>query len=49
MNNDNEPIFVFENFLHVLSIGWDDTSVLDILENDYNDVLHAINYHYQTA
>lgn len=49
MNNDNEPIFVFENFLHVLSIGWDDTSVLDISENNYNDVLHAINYHYQTA
>jgi hypothetical protein len=30
----------------VLSVGWDDENVLEIAENDYNDIIHAINYHY---
>lgn len=41
-----EHIFEFCNFLQVLSIGWNDDTVLEIAENDYNDVIHAINYHY---
>lgn len=44
-----EQIYEFDNFLTVLSIGWDDESVLEIIENDFNDILHSINYHYQTA
>jgi len=44
-----EPIYEFADFLVVLSTGWDDESVTEIADNDYNDVLHAINYHYQTA
>ena len=46
-DNTEETIYEFSNFLFVLSVGWDDGSVLEIADNDYNDVLHAINYHYQ--
>lgn len=46
-DNAEETIYEFSNFLFVLSVGWDDGSVLEIADNDYNDVLHAINYHYQ--
>lgn len=41
-----EHVFEFGKFLQVLSIGWDDESVLEIAEDDYNDIIHAINYHY---
>lgn len=41
-----EHIFEFCKFLQVLSVGWDDENVLEIAENDYNDIIHAINYHY---
>lgn len=44
-----EPVYEFANFLTVLSVGWEDESVLGIEENDFPDVFHAINYHYQTA
>jgi len=44
-----EPIYEFNNFLMVLSIGCDDENVLDIANNDYTDVLHFINCHYQIA
>jgi hypothetical protein len=44
-----ERIYEFGNLLTVLATGWEDESVLGITENDYTDVLHAINYHYQTA
>ena len=44
-----EQIYEFANLLTVLSTGWDDENVLDIAENDYTDVIHSINYHYQTA
>jgi hypothetical protein len=44
-----ERIYEFGNLLTVLATGWEDESVLGIAENDYTDVLHAINYHYQTA
>ena len=43
---EDEKIYEFANFLFVLSTGWDDESVLEIEENDYADVLHAINAHY---
>ena len=50
LENENEDnIYEFANLLTVLSIGWDDKNVLGIAENDYADVLHSINYHYQTA
>ena len=45
-SNDEEHIYEFDNLLHVLSEGWDDSSVLDIAEDDYCDVLYAINCHY---
>ena len=44
-----EQIYEFANLLTVISTGWDDENVLDIAENDYTDVIHSINYHYQTA
>lgn len=48
-SSTEEPIYDFCNFLTVLSVGWDDNSVLDIAENDYTDVLHSISCHYQIA
>lgn len=45
-NEVEEHIYEFQKFLHILSVGWDDESVLEIAENNYNDVIHAINYHY---
>lgn len=41
-----ETIYDFNNFLYVLSVGWEDPSVLEIEKNDFKDVLHAINIHY---
>lgn len=49
LTNESEPIYEFGNFLTVLSIGFDDIHLLEIAENDYNDVLHSINYHYSIA
>lgn len=46
--NEETPIYEFSNFLTVLSIGWDDPSVLEIKENDYVDIMHTIVYHYST-
>ena len=48
-NDLEETIFTFANLLFVLSIGWDDKAVLEIEENNYNDVLHSITYHYQSV
>ncbi len=48
-NTDEETIFDFAQFLKVLAIGWDDTSVLEIEENDYEGILHAITCHYAVA
>lgn len=47
--DEEEKIYIFSNFLYVLSVGWDDENVQEIAENDYSDVLHAINYHYATV
>ncbi len=46
-SDDEETIFEFENFIEVLATGWKDPSVKEIQENDYKDVLHAINCHYK--
>lgn len=46
-NELEEHIFTFENLLYVLSVGWEDSSVLDIENNNFCEVLHAITYHYQ--
>lgn len=48
-NDTEEQIYDFANFLTVLSVGLDDQSILDIDENDYTDILHTINCHYQIA
>lgn len=48
-NPAEDDIYEFCNLLIVLSIGWDDETVLEINQNDYTDVLHAINYHYEVA
>ena len=42
-----DHIFTFENLLYVLSVGWEDSSVLEIENNNFCEVLHAITYHYQ--
>lgn len=49
LTNEEETIYEFANLLTVLSVGWDDADVLEIEENDYNDVLHSINYHYDVV
>lgn len=41
-----EPIYEFANLLHILCVGWNDDTVLQIQENNYVDVIHAINSHY---
>lgn len=41
-----EPIYEFANLLHILYVGWNDDTVLQIQENNYVDVIHAINSHY---
>ena len=52
-SNLNSPtedhLYEFGNLLTVLSVGFDDEGVLEINENDYADVIHAINYHYEAA
>lgn len=48
-SDSEEQIYDFANFLTVLSVGLDDQSILDIDENDYTDILHTINCHYQIA
>lgn len=45
-NPTQEKIFDFDNLLTVLSIGWNDISVLGIQNSDYNSILHTITYHY---
>ena len=45
-NENEETIFSFVNLLKVLSIGWDDMSVLEIEDNNYNEILYTITYHY---
>lgn len=43
----SEPkIYDFGNFIYVLNIGWDDDTVYEIAENDFSDVVQAINVHY---
>jgi len=47
LNDSNEDkIYSFEDLLFVLSEGWEDSSVLDIPDGDYNGVINAINAHY---
>lgn len=46
-NPAEDDIYEFSNLLVVLSTGWDDETVLEINQDDYTDVLHAINYHYE--
>lgn len=48
-SSSEEIIYEFANLLTVLSVGWDDKTVLEIADNDYTDVLHSISYHYQIA
>lgn len=48
-NPAEDDIYEFSNLLVVLSTGWDDETVLEINQDDYTDVLHAINYHYEVA
>ena len=46
LTEEQDQIYTFSNLLLVLSIGWDDESVLDIDQDDYTEVIHSINYHY---
>lgn len=45
-NELEEDIYSFSDYLYVLRVGWDDESVLEIAQNDFVDVIHAINAHY---
>lgn len=49
LSPEEETIYSFENFKIVLHIGWDDETVLEIADNDFTDIVHAICYHYATA
>ena len=44
--SEYDKIYDFNNFLIVLSTGWNDDDVLEIPQYSYNDVIHSINYHY---
>lgn len=46
-NEEEDSIYSFNNYMYVLHIGWDDDSVLEIAQNDFVDVLHTINMHYE--
>ena len=48
LTEEDVPIYEFANFLTVLSVGWDNDSVLEIAENDYTDIIHSINHHYES-
>lgn len=48
-SDSEDNIYDFANLLLVLSVGFDNRAVLEIDENDFNDVLHTINYYYQSA
>jgi len=45
-SNLEEEIYEFDDYLTVLAVGWEDNQVLEIGENDFSDVLHCINCHY---
>ena len=42
-----DHIYEFDNLLEVLRIGFNDDSALEIKENDFVDILHFINCHYE--
>lgn len=44
---EEEHIYDFDDLLYVLRIGFDDEDILQIERNNYIDVLHAINSHYE--
>lgn len=46
LTSNEESIYDFSTLLYVLRVGWDDESVLEIADGDYDDVLHCINMHY---
>lgn len=46
IEEEQEPIYEFENLLWVLAVGWNDAGVCDIERNDYVRVVQSINYHY---
>lgn len=45
-NPIQEHIYEFQNLLYILHIGWNNNEVLDIEDNNFIDVVHFINYHY---
>ena len=46
IEEEQEPIYEFENLLWVLAVGWNDADVCDIERNDYIGVIQSINCHY---
>ncbi len=46
ITEERDVIYSFGNLLYVLNNGWDDETVLEIPDGDYNSVMHSINYHY---
>lgn len=49
IENEQIKIYDFNEFLHVLEIGFDDQNAKDIQDGDYIDLLHFIIYHYNFA
>lgn len=45
-STNEESIYEFDNLLLMLCEGWNDEKVLEIKNNDFVDVLHFINIHY---
>lgn len=46
MNDKIETIYNFKKFLYVLSVGFDNSNIFQIEENDFNSVINLINSHY---
>lgn len=49
INPREDIIYEFSNLLHVVHVGWSDDNVLEIEDNNFQGVIHLINYHYVDA
>ncbi len=45
-SKSEEHIYDFDKLLYVLSVGWDDDSVMEIEKNDYAEIIYLIQNHY---
>jgi hypothetical protein len=45
-NTREDTIYEFSNLLYVLHVGWSDDNILELEYNNFNGVIHSINYYY---